>query len=202
MDIPKSEWGPGPWQDEPDEHQWVDDKTGYACMIRRNPLGALNGYAAVPPTHPAWGLHYEGCLQAEYEVYSEAVWKSMRDETACVVPRPKKVTPVGQRLSRIRVHGGLTWSGPLDAHERDWWFGFDCGHFGDLMPAMMAFERSMATHFLRQPNFIYRDIAFVASQVGMLARRLQWIANASGGARDALAQLLVRVDDQEKDEKK
>jgi hypothetical protein len=28
------------------------------------------------------------------------------------------------------VHGGLTFSGWLD-ESKTWWFGFDCGHYGD-----------------------------------------------------------------------
>lgn len=38
----------------------------------------------------------------------------------------------------IICHGGLTFSGAPDwlgESRTAWWFGFDCCHFGDLMPA-------------------------------------------------------------------
>lgn len=63
---PKSEWGPGPWQDEPDEATWVDPATGYTCQILRNTevTGALNGYVFLPGGHPFWGKPY-GDLPAD-----------------------------------------------------------------------------------------------------------------------------------------
>jgi hypothetical protein len=41
----------------------------------------------------------------------------------------------------LHVHGGVTYAGHLhfvEAMQGDdaWWFGFDCGHVGDLHPAM------------------------------------------------------------------
>ena len=34
--VDKSEWGPGPWQEEPDKAVWIDERTGLDCMIHRN----------------------------------------------------------------------------------------------------------------------------------------------------------------------
>lgn len=51
----KEAWGPGPWQHEPDELDWRDDRTGLNCMIRRGYGGQWNGYVAVPPGHPLFG---------------------------------------------------------------------------------------------------------------------------------------------------
>ena len=49
---PKSEWGPGPWQDEPDEARWVDAATGLRCAIVRSEVtGALAGFVEID--HPA-----------------------------------------------------------------------------------------------------------------------------------------------------
>lgn len=50
--LPKSEWGPGPWQDEPDEARWVDKATGLRCAIIRNVgTGAFGGYVEID--HPS-----------------------------------------------------------------------------------------------------------------------------------------------------
>jgi hypothetical protein len=50
--LPKSEWGPGPWQDEPDEKRWIDEATGLRCAILRSEeTGAICGYVEID--HPA-----------------------------------------------------------------------------------------------------------------------------------------------------
>jgi hypothetical protein len=36
--IDKSAWGQGPWQDEPDALDWRDERTGFACAMRRHPM--------------------------------------------------------------------------------------------------------------------------------------------------------------------
>ena len=47
--MDKTGWGPGEWTDEPDKLQWVDEATGFDCLIVRNSLGALCGYVGVSP---------------------------------------------------------------------------------------------------------------------------------------------------------
>jgi hypothetical protein len=42
-----------PWVHEPDHVQWVT-LVGLEGMIKRGPLGALNGYVAVGPEHPLY----------------------------------------------------------------------------------------------------------------------------------------------------
>jgi hypothetical protein len=37
--IDKSQWGPGPWQDEPDKKQWQDEATGLPCLEGFAPFG-------------------------------------------------------------------------------------------------------------------------------------------------------------------
>lgn len=59
--LDKSEWGPGPWQDEPDKVQWRDEATGLPCLIVRGPHGAFCGYVGVPETHPWHGKDYSTC---------------------------------------------------------------------------------------------------------------------------------------------
>jgi hypothetical protein len=49
------DWPPGPWDEEPDAHDWVDAETGYKCYARRNDMGAWCGYVFVPHGHPVHG---------------------------------------------------------------------------------------------------------------------------------------------------
>lgn len=50
MPTAKSSWPPGPWHDEPDEHEWV--YCTYPCRIARGPGGAWCGYITLPAHHP------------------------------------------------------------------------------------------------------------------------------------------------------
>lgn len=57
--IDKSSWPDGPWKEEPDRISWVDEKTGYNCLIRRHPyVGSLCGYVGVKMDHPFYGKHF------------------------------------------------------------------------------------------------------------------------------------------------
>lgn len=124
-----------PWLSEPSRVQWVDIPTGLDCLILRNQFGALCGYVAVPSSHPFFGKH-------------------------------------GEEIP-ITAYGGLTHSGLCDGehvcHEPEpgrpehvWWFGFDCGHCGDIAPHMLA----------SCPGATYKDIEFVRREVEILARQL------------------------------
>lgn len=141
--IDKTSWGLGPWQDEPDKRQWADQATGLPCLIVRNRMGALCGYVGVAKGHPLYGLGYND-------------------------------------LQRVDVHGGLTFAGgcthspnesvgichvPEPGEPDDvWWFGFDCGHAGDLSPR----------HPINIPGLVeeYRDFGYVTKEVGGLAAQL------------------------------
>lgn len=96
----KSKWGQGPWQEEPDKAQWVDEATGLDCLIVRGPSGALCGYVGVPESHPWHGKDYGACTAAEP---CEESWCDHRPE------------------SHIEVHGGLTFSDACHEPTRENW---------------------------------------------------------------------------------
>lgn len=76
-----------------------------------------------------------------------------------------------ERMSEyFNVHGGLTYSGHLESEDH-WYFGFDCGHSGDLVPSMvkMYFQLGLAM----EPNLdFYRDIEYVSNEVREMAESL------------------------------
>lgn len=154
----KSDWGPGPWQDEPDKMQFVDRGTGLPCLIVRNHSGALCGYVGVPETHKAFELHYDAELVRGINVhggltFSNHCTKGSAEEThICHVPAPGESDNV-------------------------WWFGFDCAHLNDKSPAMEARSRAylpahlMALHAddkYRTINYVKRNIAKLALQLNDL----------------------------------
>ena len=150
----------GPWTDEPDKVQWVDETTDLDCLILRNGSGALCGYVGIPNTHPWYGKGYSQCLE------------SCADEW-CYEHSPE---------GRISVHGGLTFAARCSEHKGDdaichvpaegrtadvWWFGFDTAHAGDLSPKYS--DRRYRTSGYDE---VYRDVAYVKAECADLARQL------------------------------
>ena len=146
-------WPAGPWDGEPDKRQWTDEATGLPCLIvRSNSLGFLCGYVGVSADHPWYGLDYGN-----------------------------------QRLWDVDVHGGLTFSGLCDGDETGIchvadegepetvkWFGFDCGHGGDVIPYRMtpAYRKRVGHLMLIEETETYKDVAYVAEQCRGLASQL------------------------------
>ena len=147
--VDKSSWGDGPWASEPDKAQWKDAETGLPCLIVRNRMGALCGYVGVPTTHRLYGKEYE---------HADVV-----------------------------VHGGLTFSEACQHGENEgtgichipgkgepdtvWWFGFDCAHGFDVMPAYSAKWGGDCW-----PGSQYRDVGYVRGEIASLARQLAALA--------------------------
>ena len=180
MKLEKNTWGTGAWLDEPDKVEWKDEHTGLPCLIVRNRMGALCGYAGVTSEHPWFHIGYAEsvagvCLHAKH---TDSKYVPYCSECKC----PEDL---------LEVHGGLTYTGecqkgpveevvchtPLDGEEDDvWWFGFDCSHAGDISPEMEAtFARLQREDdaFPRVPSFgTYRTLEYVVNEVRSLAAQL------------------------------
>jgi hypothetical protein len=157
---PKSD---GPWTNEPDKAQWIDEATDLDCLAVRNRMGAWCGYVGVPPDHP---LH-----DIDYDTANESAPKDPEYD-----------------YRYFDVHGGLTFSdfchegaedkGPRICHiagpgrpERVWWLGFDCAHGGDLTPRDLEYDlpESLRKHRSRD---VYRDLDYVRAECAKLAKQL------------------------------
>lgn len=160
----KEDWGPGPWQNEPDDKDWVDPATMLDCKILRGPFGALCGYVGVPKEHPAYGMSYSFYIEGYVDENVEW-WR-------------RHITHrVEYKIMDIDVHGGLTFSGPhtdSDLH----WFGFDCSHAFDFTPGLLDGE---TLQHIRMKDEIYRDIEYVTTQVESLAKQLAAIKRLDDG---------------------
>jgi len=136
----------GPWSAEPDRQEWK--YKGFPCLIVRNHMGVLCGYVGVPSNHPYYQMNYEE------------------------IP--------------LEVHGGLTYSQhcrenichkPAEGEPDDvWWLGFDCGHYGDLIPCYKDLN----------PDFEYRDMNYVKAEVEGLADQLHEAMNPSESQEEAV----------------
>lgn len=154
------EWPAGPWDGEPDKVQWEDPATKLACLAVRNPMGAWCGYVGLPAGHPWREKHYD-------EIDAE-------------------------------VHGGLTY-GPepcmenerFVCHEVDnpaeddvLWIGFDCLHYMDASPGMMASSNRLAAsdgeyaklvkgiETSDYPRETYKPLSYVKAEVTTLAAQV------------------------------
>lgn len=134
--IDKTGWGEGPWQHEPDRVEF--EHAGLPCLMQRHErFGHWCGYAAVPPGHPAYGKDLD---DIDVEAHGGVTYAALCAGAICHTPKPGEPDNV-------------------------WWFGFDCAHAFDLIPAM--------THpSLRFPDEHYRDLTYVRGQVERLAEQL------------------------------
>lgn len=151
----KSEWGSGPWDNEPDKLQWQDEATGLPCLIVRNcrVTGALCGYVGVVEGHPDFGKSYD---DVEVEVHGGLTFAAFCTESdneaehICHIPDPGEPTHV-------------------------WWLGFDCSHGGDVSPQMDAHMRKTPLGVMSygadwQPT--YKALGYVKAEVTSLAAQL------------------------------
>lgn len=127
----KTDWGDGPWQGEPDKRQWQDKTTGLPCLMVRGPSGSWCGYVGVPPGHAAHGLHYDG----EPADAAEARRAENRRLLHLNVGKPieewerpfataRVVSPAGEKVAALCVHGGLTFADQCADQSRDAWESF------------------------------------------------------------------------------
>lgn len=81
---------------------------------------------------------------------------------------------------RVRVHGGLNFSGCFRGRymKRGHWFGFDCCHASDLAPYMADLYEKARRRFGDFPapfsalDGVYRDMNYVRGQCTALAQQL------------------------------
>lgn len=146
--LTKSEWGPGPWQDEPDRVEWRCKGTPrLACLIvRADMTGALCGYVGVPEGHP-W--HGAGVGFTGANVHGGVTYGAPCDVGGHICHEPR----LGE---------------PADV----WWIGFDCGHYYDVLPGTNAL---LARVGLPWPDMggTYRTVSYVRAEVESLARQAQ-----------------------------
>jgi hypothetical protein len=152
--MDKSTWGDGPWMNEPDKVQFVDETTGMACLIVRNQYcGFWCGYVGIDASHPYHQTDYRN-IDSDINAHGGLTFSNFcRDEDAqeqsiCHIPQPGEPANL-------------------------WWLGFDCGHAGDFNPAYDS-KMKRIMHF---GNFTYRDMDYVIKECIDLARQLATVQN-------------------------
>lgn len=158
-----------PWEHEPDSEEF--EHAGLLCAIRRGPAGTLNGYVAIPPSHPLHGKGYDcmvkplpGALEDRPPTSYGAI------DLFCAAALSDDISESCRLSLAIAVHGRLTFArGPtnwLPALPDAWWFGFDTAHAGDVCP---KYSSRYGAHI---EGDVYRTIEYVREQVRGLAEQL------------------------------
>lgn len=148
VSINKSRWSDGPWRLEPDQMLWIDQVTGYQCLVIRSEVtGALCGYVGVTESHPLFGKGYEDCEDSlnQFDAHGGLTFAGTRNHD---LDRAAKNTD------------DLSWC-------QFWWFGFDCSHSWDHLPRLT---------FAGDGPDNYRTIEYVAAECGKLAASLKMLA--------------------------
>ena len=160
-----------PWFIEDNKVSFTSD--GLNCHMCRGPLGTWCGYVGIPKSHPWYGKSYSAEVKPSPEMLTNRhendhgsidLFCAMLSETSS-----------NESLSIslcMRVHGGLTYANdhhPYAKPDGLWWFGFDCAHFGDLVPVFA--EQFDRLQILRN-NEVYRDQQYVVAECQSLAAQL------------------------------
>lgn len=150
---------------------------GLHYVIIISPIGCLNGYVAVPPSHLLFDHPSNEGLPALRDAWEKRKKQPVGDNPAFVllidmlgggdmerdIPTPERV---------FDVHGGLTYSGRgitgLPETE-SWWFGFDTSHSGDLWPEP---RWPSAKYHDGYREGTYRNEAYVRAECERLAEQL------------------------------
>ncbi len=160
--IDKSTWGDGPWQAEPDRVEW--EHAGLPCLALRNEnFGVWCGYAAVAPGHP---LHGKDHGDVEVSVHGGLTYANRCDgDRICHVPKPGEADDV-------------------------WWFGFDCGHCFDFMPAFAARHALLLEPLPRQQAYDHNAAVNASSRLYVdVYRTLNYVQDETNALAEQLAKL-------------
>lgn len=182
----KAGWNAGPWVNEPDKRQWLDEPSGLPCLIVRGPHGGLCGYVGVSTDHPFHGLSYSATASIDKIVAG----KLLNDRGVFDLYESDLIAGELRIEAIISCHGGLTYADGcqhsehgichvVDPGEPDdtWWFGFDCAHAGDFSP---AYEGLYSAASLGMPTgwggvVEYRNVDYVTAECQSLASQLSMI---------------------------
>lgn len=122
-------WGDGPWVQEPDRVEWVDEETGYQCLARRTKhTGTWCGYVGVPPGHPWFGKTDREHTKASSNLFMKLMSAALEKYGGFAGIPDGVASPVleqhpdyDKRIYELECHGGVTFTGhPANYTYKDW----------------------------------------------------------------------------------
>jgi len=172
------------------------EHAGLKCVIQRNRLDAWCGYVGVSPEYTLYGYDYNDLITVPQEIKDRKIDVDrigvFNFFAFCLKKQSEEGSTIGEEIPvglALDVHGGITfsegaladgrtWNGTKceemysSDDDRVWWFGFDCGHAGDLVPAMVLNEKYREIRGMFNQHEIYRDKEFVISETKDLAEQI------------------------------
>jgi hypothetical protein len=156
---------------------WITAAGYRAAILYVN--GHNNGYVALPPTHPLFGVDYDTAALCLSFPANEPLSKRSPLALMCcnAEARPSVV---------FDVHGGITYSDYKLAQvsvleeEQLWWYGFDTAHYGDAnSPEYYAKlkEQYPDMPFMWAADGEYRTVEYVTAECESLAAQLNTRVN-------------------------
>jgi hypothetical protein len=176
-----------PWDSEPDTVDF--EAEGLPCAMRRNGHGVWCGYVGVGADHPLHGLPTNHPLKLPQAWFSGRRGLEGTSEIDLFIHALRS----GERTLAeacpislaFQVHGGVNFADDGVPHTEPgerWWFGFDCGHAGDYLPAFggdhpmiegMPVPQHIRDAMRREMrSAVYRDQQYVVSECQSLAAQL------------------------------
>jgi hypothetical protein len=162
---------PKPWETEPNEVEF--EASGLACRMLRTPdLGCWCGYVGVPSDHPWFGLPYNAKVKMSREALEKRPLQGFGIMDIFLAAMRGDDFKDGVEIGMaLECHGGCNYAEdhvPREEPDGRWWFGFDCGHGGDLVPGFLK-------HGLPRMGD-YRDQGYVVAECQHLAEQLANVA--------------------------
>lgn len=153
------------WRLRAEKDEWRGDIGGLQVILRRHPRGRhWCGWVEVPSYHKWHGKSIHSCVK-----WPQCLPKPVPEDLPAAMR--KHLPEVWECEHRLKaqlqhvVHGGVTGAGKLKKEaSNSWWLAFDCGHQGDLSPAMLELK-NISAHKLPP----YRTLAYAKREAGRLA---------------------------------
>lgn len=131
------------------EQDWTTEAGLRAVAVWNDQMGFRCGYVQVPQDHPLHGISY---MQKTEALSRDADGDRTEPELY------------------FEVHGGITYSDDqcpmMEPKGDEWWFGFDCGHAGDVT----MFSRPGSGDVERSLDYVVGECESLAQQLADLAR--------------------------------
>lgn len=168
---------------------------GLKCVIQRNRLDAWCGYVGVTPEYSLYGFDYNDLIEVPKEIKERKVdidKIGVMNFFAFCLKKQAGEEEIGDEIPvglALDVHGGITfsegaladgrtWNGKRceefvsTGDDKIWWFGFDCGHSGDLVPELILNEKFKEMRNIFNQHETYRDKEYVLAETKSLAEQI------------------------------
>lgn len=161
-------------------HKVIKDWTtaaGFRAVIIMGSIGHHCGYVGVPLGHSLYGCSYsEPCAALERPADDEPVGGRSSIAVMCAAFDESRMQSPEMVFD---VHGSITYSGGNSKYpvESDlWWFGYDCGHYGDS-PSAKYREQQRAKYpdmpfMWNEDGGTFRDADYCERECESLARQI------------------------------